>query len=83
MRRYILRVSEILHIPFRAGTESTRSKLVELKEHANDLYRGPFLLRCFHSQRDADVIADLRSGVVKAIQYFNVRLSTIPGFHSL
>ncbi|KAI0742092.1 hypothetical protein C8Q80DRAFT_1197930 [Daedaleopsis nitida] len=55
-----------------ARTMIFRDKLKELKELADGLYDGPFLLRCFHSQRDAEILKDLHIGVTKAIQYFNM-----------
>ncbi|KAI0742097.1 hypothetical protein C8Q80DRAFT_175748 [Daedaleopsis nitida] len=46
--------------------------LNSLKDRADDLYRGPFFLRCFHSGRDAGILKELQDGVAKAIQYFTL-----------
>ena len=48
----------------------------KIKSHADELYNGPFFLRCFHSSRDAETLKDLRQEVQRAIEYFKVCATT-------
>ncbi|KAM5544468.1 hypothetical protein V8D89_002128 [Ganoderma adspersum] len=47
-------------------------RLENLRTRADDLYKGPFFLRCFHSSRDAGTLKELQAGVASALQYFNI-----------
>ncbi|KAI1784461.1 hypothetical protein LXA43DRAFT_1122898, partial [Ganoderma leucocontextum] len=47
-------------------------QLNRLRTQADDLYKGPFFLRCFHSSRDAGTLTELQTGVANALQYFSV-----------
>lgn len=62
-------------------TQRPFRELSRLRDRANDLYCGPFFLRCFHSQRDAAILKELQDGVTRLIQSFTVS-STIRLFPS-
>ncbi|KAM5544470.1 hypothetical protein V8D89_002130 [Ganoderma adspersum] len=49
-----------------------RDKINGLKTQADELYKGPFFLRCFYSSRDTETLKKLQRGVTSALNYFNL-----------
>lgn len=53
------------------------SMLNSLKAQADELYKGPFCLRCFHSSQDAETLKKLQSGVADVIEHFKVSIKFV------
>ena len=75
-----MRESDRLRSEFTLFTQGYRD-LTKLKNRANELYKGPFFLRCLHSSHDADVLKELRMNVTKIIEYFKVGTTVTFGIY--